>query len=349
MCLRAIFLSGLSTLGLSLPQAMLAAQPPSAEERLEAIRQSLVQRSMQGPTEVKTAAFIDGSGVLREASSFVTGMEVRGIRVLSYGREMDELSFDSKPLPVQTCKPAANSAWHHLSWQVEYSAQMPVVNQFEAQQIAMQFKQQAFEKSKTASLWRLTDKQPTLDGYQKALLGQGENHIPWQLKLSITPSTASFLPRTSAYEVRWALLSRSQARVVYSAEQKISIDQPSQVATSSKPLAPAVMAQIQSALAVFLQGMELELVCLVPQFDVLSIRPDTVRIAGGAASGLRLGAQMVLTDKNILPSRALEAKALDSLAMAEVVSVSNYYAELKLTTASKIPVQPSWIAVPHRP
>lgn len=349
MSLRAIFLSCLSAFGLSLAPGMLTAQTLSAEERLEAIRQSLVQRSLQGPTEVKSAAFIDGSGVLREASSFVTGMEVRGIRVLAYGRDMDELSFDSKPLPVPACHTAANSAWHHVSWQVQYSAQMPVAYQFEAQQIALQFKQQAFAQSQASPLWRLVDSHPTLDGYQKVLLGQGENHIAWQLKLSIAPSMAAGLPRTSAYDVRWTLVSRHQGTVVYTADQKISIDQPREVATSSKPLAPVVIAQIQSALAVFLQGMERELVCRVPQFDVVRVRPDTVRIAGGAASGLRVGAQMVLTDKSKLPSRALEAKALDSLAMAEVVSVSEYYAELQLKTASKTPVHPSWIAVPHTP
>ena len=61
----------------------------SPEERLDAIRQALVVRAMEGPTEVRASAFIDGRGVLREASSFVTGMEVRGIRVMAYGRDME--------------------------------------------------------------------------------------------------------------------------------------------------------------------------------------------------------------------------------------------------------------------
>ena len=55
----------------------------SPEERLDAIRQALVLRAMEGPTEVRASSFIDGRGVLREASSFVTGMEVRGIRVMA--------------------------------------------------------------------------------------------------------------------------------------------------------------------------------------------------------------------------------------------------------------------------
>ena len=73
--------------GLAMP---VLANPLSPEERLDAIRQALVKRAMEGPTEVRASSFIDSSGVLREASSFVTGMEVRGVRVMAYGRDMDQ-------------------------------------------------------------------------------------------------------------------------------------------------------------------------------------------------------------------------------------------------------------------
>lgn len=88
------------------------ANPLSPEERLDAIRQALVKRAMEGPTEVRASAFIDGNGVLREASSFVTGMEVRGVRVMAYGRDMDQqaaaniVSESSKPISPNGCKPS---------------------------------------------------------------------------------------------------------------------------------------------------------------------------------------------------------------------------------------------------
>ena len=101
-------------LGLALASGLTAhADPMSAEDRLEAIRQSLVQRAMEGPTQVRSAAFIDSSGVLREASSFVTGMEVRGIRVMAYGRDLDPVQMDSKPLPTGGCL-APNGVGHQL-------------------------------------------------------------------------------------------------------------------------------------------------------------------------------------------------------------------------------------------
>jgi hypothetical protein len=349
MCLRSCrwwLLLGL-VLGVNLS---VHADPLSSEDRLEKIRQSLVQRSMEGPTEVRSAAFIDSTGVLREASSFVTGMEVRGIRVLAYGRDLDDVRMDSKPLPLGGCKTPANlAAWHHMAWQLSYAANMPVAYQFEAQQLAQQIKQQTFRVSQQSSMWRLSERKNPADHYEQLLAGQGEQHIPWLLKISIAPSMAAGLPTVSAYDVRWELSAKGQGASLFVGDQKINIDQPRQVPTSPRPLTPVVLAQVQAAVQGFVQGMERELSCRVPQFEVVKVRSDVVRIAGGTASGLKVGTQMVLTDRQQLPSRALEPKAFDSLALAEVVAVTDYYAELKIKTAHKMTGHAQWVAIPHTP
>ena len=59
----------------------------SAQERLDAIRQSLIDASLQTPTRVQTTTWIDSQGSLRESSSFKNGMEVKGVRVLAYDRD----------------------------------------------------------------------------------------------------------------------------------------------------------------------------------------------------------------------------------------------------------------------
>jgi hypothetical protein len=75
-------------LGFALPVFAQGADTPlSAQERLDAIRQSLVEASLQTPTKVLTTSWIDANGSLRESSSFKNGMEVRGVRVLAYSRD----------------------------------------------------------------------------------------------------------------------------------------------------------------------------------------------------------------------------------------------------------------------
>lgn len=74
--------------GFAVPGFANAADTPlSPQERLDAIRQSLVEASLQTPTKVVTTSWIDANGSLRESSSFKNGMEVRGVRVLAYGRD----------------------------------------------------------------------------------------------------------------------------------------------------------------------------------------------------------------------------------------------------------------------
>lgn len=65
----------------------LAAAELSPQERLEAVRQELIQATLQGATQVRSTAWIDGTGALRESSSFRHGMQVRGVRVLAYQRD----------------------------------------------------------------------------------------------------------------------------------------------------------------------------------------------------------------------------------------------------------------------
>jgi hypothetical protein len=346
-CLR-----GLGWVCWSLAMPVLA-NPLTPEERLDAIRQALVKRAMEGPTEVRASSFIDGSGVLRESSSFVTGMEVRGVRVMAYGRDMDPqdaggmLLDSSKPIPPNGCKASKSPVWHQMTWEL-INVPMPVAYQYEAQQVELQLRKMALSASQQSGAWRLNERKYVSDTYERLLVGQGEQHVPWQLRVSIVPGRDSvYLSKT--YEIRWELVSRVQGMALYQSEQKITINQPQLVSATSRPLETAVLAQIQAAVQVLSQGMERVLSCRVPQFEVLKIRQDSVRIAGGSGSGLKVGASVVLTDKDQLPSRALEPRAFDSLAMGEVVSVSEYAAEVKLKTSAKITNPSQWMAVPYMP
>lgn len=61
--------------------------PLTAQERLDAIRHSLVEASLQTPTKVLSTSWLDTNGSLRETSSFKNGMQVNSLRVLSYERD----------------------------------------------------------------------------------------------------------------------------------------------------------------------------------------------------------------------------------------------------------------------
>jgi len=57
------------------------------QERLDAIRQGLVDASLQTPTRVQTTTWIDNQGSLRETSSFKNALDVKSVRVVAYDRD----------------------------------------------------------------------------------------------------------------------------------------------------------------------------------------------------------------------------------------------------------------------
>jgi hypothetical protein len=65
-----------------------AAQGPlTAQERLDAIRQSLVDASLKTPTRVSTTTWVDRQGSLRENSTFKNSLEVTGVHVVGFERD----------------------------------------------------------------------------------------------------------------------------------------------------------------------------------------------------------------------------------------------------------------------
>lgn len=226
---------------------------------------------------------------------------------------------------------------------------MAAGRRFEAQLIGQQFRQQVFAASHHAKSWRVSERKLPADGYEQLLVGQGEQLVPWVLRLNVSASSDSF-PGANVYDVSWELIGRGAGQdPAFRGSQQISIDVPRTVGIESKPLSPTVVAQVQASIQSLQEGMEKVLSCKVPQFQVLKFNSGSVRIAGGAASGIRVGNQMVLADRLKLPLRALEPKALERIAMAEVVAVSDYYAELKFTAGTKFPANAQWVAIPHTP
>lgn len=125
------------TSGLSYAQVKSSvAKPPSAEnqasaqpqpnalspqDKLDAIRQGLVEAALDSPTSVQTTTWIDANGSLRESSSFKNGMKVRGVKVLAYNRDeagQPKAQLQISPPSPTTAEQASLSlggAWQKLS------------------------------------------------------------------------------------------------------------------------------------------------------------------------------------------------------------------------------------------
>jgi len=190
---------------LSISSAGAWAQSLSMDEKLTAIRKSLVETALEGPTKVSATQWIDAQGVLRESSSFQSGVEVRGVRVIGYTTDSQgeasaklqwqELSGSKNVKTVAdanisepTCKLAGTSRLQHLlgvQWNVSGRFSAEEHNLFE--ELRGHWFGQLSSTGASAALWRIAPK-PRTEGrssYEQALLSAGVDDMPWLLEVTV--------------------------------------------------------------------------------------------------------------------------------------------------------------------
>ena len=323
----------------------------SAEERLAALRQSLLKTAMEGPTEVKSTQWIDHTGALRESSSFTSGMVVRGVRVLTepFPAGVDKVQAKEKKAVVEkACERTGHeraSPWHHVTLDVVVSPHMNAADRFPAQQIAREVRQQIHHRTAQSPHWRVSNKVVYANSYDKALLTQGEQNLPWRLNVMVAldPNSA---PGNPTFAMRWEVSHRMERALFLSQQHWVTLPQ---AVVAASGLEPVVSAQIQAVVETFHRAMDERLSCLPPQFEAHLDQGKTLRINAGHLSGLRLGDVLLVADRQKIPARILEPGNLDGVTLAEVRSLYAYSAELK-TIAGVMPKGAAqWVAVPYTP
>ncbi len=208
----------LMTLLLAASGAGVWAQNLSMDEKLAAIRKSLVETALEGPTKVTATQWIDAQGVLRESSSFRSGVEVRGVRVVGYTTDsegeasatlqLQELSGkgnakgmgDAKKAEP-ACKPASPGRLQHLmgmQWNVSGRFSSEEHNLLE--ELRANWLGQLRTTGATTALWNITPKPRNegRSGYEQALLGSGSDDLPWLLDLTVVA-----VPRSQEANTGW--------------------------------------------------------------------------------------------------------------------------------------------------
>jgi hypothetical protein len=197
--------SSLGLVSLCVVSAM-AAEPKalSADEKLAAIRQGLLEAALEGPTQVQATQWIDDKGALRETSSYRNGMQVRGVRVLGYtqdatGKPNATLQWQSVPdraitnvsgaARVNGCRPSASGRLQHVvslnwiegeDWRTDDLALLLSLRRLLAEELR--------QAGSSSAVWRLSQQPPSAaarSSYEQALLGGADEELPWQLRINL--------------------------------------------------------------------------------------------------------------------------------------------------------------------
>ena len=341
----------------------------SSEERLEAIRQGLVQAALEGATRVESMAWIDGQGVLREGSSFRSGMDVRGVQVLNYvrdhsGRAQARLQLpparqDMLKQPATTPLCANSAALRHViglrmtlegGWSVDEAPLAQALGQLTANLLQ--------QSGGVASAWAMLPRSaPAQTGYERLLLATSADQLPWQAHLLVKPAPP--LPATGAARylsalpiwsdrpvmarLHFSLVARGQTRPAF--ESSVQLEVPRHAQAWGRPqLEASVRAQASHLIQPWAQALSAQFSCEAVRPEVTAVRGAELSINAGTLAGVRAGDEWLLADPQRFPQQILASGVAATAVLARVGQVYPHHAQLQIVAGPSDTVRTDWRA-----
>ena len=334
----------------------------SAQERLDAIRHSLVETALQGSTQVRSTQWLDAQGQLRDASSFRSGMEVRGVQVRTYSRDstgtakaqlsqpsarqdLGRTPADSGQAAPGSCKQPA-ALRHVLGLTTVFEPGTPSTLQKQVRQ-----QMTAEWLSAPDAAWRMVEistASPVLSTggqvspYEQALIGGSAKSLPW---------TATLRVRAQALEPKtWEKMTGRSPRTELSLSLTVqgANGQSKQFQASHSLQLPAdelASAPLQSLLHLWGERLGKWIGCDPLQPQITQRRADQVQINAGGLAGVRPGDEWLLADPQTFPSQVVGPSS-STLLLAKVVEVAPHHARLAVLAGPADAVQTHWRAWP---
>lgn len=360
----------LNTQGKSVAQSK--ANPVNDHEaHLAAIRQAILNATMERPTRVISSAWVDQHGALHESAHFHSEAKVSGVRVLSYlpqDESQTQITADVLPWGYHTPKTDKRCTPAPRAWRLTLASQTHAASGFSgpqlfASQALLNMAHDAWHQSmKSSQRWRMqTASASSSNSYLRALTASEEAHSNWVADLSLQPHgptparswSQRVLKPENTPAWRWTLklvLGQRQpqggpVQTVLEFEHTLAID-PRQVANDPSQWGQQVQSEIQVRVSQWAAQLEKSSECEPVQFQVLREGTETLQLQAGTGSGLRPGDRVLLLDPSHIPSRMLEPGIAQHLALAQVVKVGNHRSELQQLAGPRLPAQGTWLALP---
>ncbi|WP_416545057.1 hypothetical protein ACHEXK_08095 [Limnohabitans sp. DCL3] len=351
-----------------------AATAKQHEAQLGAIRQAILQATMDRPTRVLSSAWIDDKGALHESAHFQSEAEVRGVRVLSYVQDEQDTppQVSAEVLPwgwraAQTkateCK-APPRPWRlPLVLQTRVEPGFTGPQQFASQSLMQVVDQSWTQQMQASQRWRAQyNSAPPANAYLRALTGPSESPTGWTAELVLKPHAPE--PELSARQVwqdlrknepdwRWTLsftlgerhASQGPIEPRWQIEQVITIA-PQDASQHPSAWVHRLKEQLQQQMHTWVAQLDKRSACEPIQFHVRRTPANQLTLQAGVESGLRPGDRVLLINPSHVPSQMLEPGATQHLALAQVVNVGRDRTELQQLAGPALADQGHWMALP---
>lgn len=397
------FVTGLAILVCAL--ATNAQAELTAQERLDAIRQSLVEASLQTPTRVQTTTWFDTQGSLRENSSFKNALDVKGVRVTGYDRDESgqpkaKLQFPAptavQSLPKSVAKDASGSLdkfsqalekvsnlakkWapqealaqveepickvktggklkHMMSldMQVEASTNAAFLSAF-----LPMVQSHWIGHAKAQGGWRMVSGMPApsmsnhMTSYERALISNRPDHLPWTAKLVISTAQLEAKPLATLLGDKSQALQVQMHLQVNGAEGQLDAykDQTSFVLEMDTPAwsLPSLnlnsLAVLQNEIEMMRTQAEEWLACQAVNPVVTAVAARQIEINAGALAGVKKGDEWLVANPARFPAELMGKEGAPQTLLAQVQSVTPFNSQLVVLAGPVQAAQANWRAWP---
>jgi hypothetical protein len=351
--------------------------PMDPEKQLTAIRQALVEATLDRPTKVSTNAWIDEKGQLHESSHFQTDARVRGVRVMAYVQDgstdepkaqiqLEDLPWSIRMAKAQSgerCEPAPQQWRQPLVISSQKAPGFSGPELYASTQLLGHIEQSVLQLAEQNGRWSVSQaKAAPLPTYQQYWLGRGEEPTGWHLQLQLLPvQKADATPSLLKTWVGWAIESKSSKWTLKATfgqrsspsgpiqpiwERQLVIDAKAASDIHPDRWVRQLLPELERVFQQWIPHQAHESACDTVQFSVTRLHHQNWLIQAGAGSGLKVGDRVLVLNASKIPGRLLEPGTTQQLAIAEVIRVGRHQSDLRPLAGAVPQSTGDWIALP---
>ena len=349
-----------------LPGQCVPQEPPhsAANQRLEALRNALMDKALKAPTRVRSASWVDESGTLHENLRIDSDIRLRGIRVLSYLEESGALKADvvegaaASLIVAGACPQPARRFKRHAALVQTHAPTDGRLGYHFMPELALRAEKSLQALFARDGAWVVTPTVPVSTAYERVLLGPDTpTTTPYVMHLGLEASKPAVrdepltlaaalrslslaAPRLPAISLLLTLRMEESGSGHVLWREQAALEYPQEVSMVRQPLPAAITQAIDETLLGWHLALDKALECEPLQFAVTATESGELTIKAGSRSGMRIGDQLLLLDRTRIPGNLLEAGALDGAALLEVQFTAAYQSRAK-RVAGPAPLAPA--------
>ncbi len=175
----------------------------SAEEKLEAIKQALVDLAMESEVTLGSAAYIDSQGVLHESSLMSSNSQVRGVRVLSYLEEagIPVARVEASMLSDRSCPGARPELRREALIRIAHRGVNKRLGDHYLSEVATLSKEVMMSAMAGSTAWTTRPEVRFASNYDNLVSGGSSDRIPYRFDVTVSEHNPAAVDRHQIFDV----------------------------------------------------------------------------------------------------------------------------------------------------